>query len=66
VKRFGDQTLAYFGAVGVGGVDQRDSELHGPMQYRDGGCVIRRLAPYALPRDSHGSEAQAMHRQIPA
>lgn len=66
MQRFGDQTFAHFGAVRVRGVDQIDSELHRASQYGDRRGVIPRLAPHSLTRDLHGSEAEALHRQISA
>ena len=49
VQRLGDQDLAHVRAVGVGRVDEVDSEIDGPAQHGDGFVVVGRFAPDPLP-----------------
>ncbi len=66
VQGFADQALGDLGAVGVGGVDERDAELDGAAQNAAGFVGIGRLAPGAIADKAHGSVAEAMDREIAA
>jgi hypothetical protein len=63
VQRLGDQDLAGFRTVGIGGVDEVDAEFDGPQQ--QGPCLAGSAgSPDARSSDPHRAEAQAVHRQV--
>jgi hypothetical protein len=52
------------GAVGVGRVDEVDSQFHGAAQYANGLRPIRGLTPNSFARDPHRAESQARDAKI--
>src|SRR3954453_10947145 len=66
MERLRDQLLADVGAVGVGGVDQRDAALDDAAQKRPGGGRVGRRPPHAVSRDAHGAEAEPAHLEVAA
>ncbi len=66
VQRLGDQGLADIGPVGVGRVDEVDSQFDGAAQRRLGPLPVRRLAPDAVAGDPHRAEAQPVDGEVPA
>ena len=63
-ERFADEPLGDFGAVGVGGVDERDAKLDGAAQDAAAFFCVGRLAPRAVAHQAHGSVAEPVHGQV--
>src|SRR5580692_5258464 len=59
LQGFGDDFFADVGAVGIGGVDEVDTELDGAAQNSNGFGAIGRLTPDAVSGDAHGAETEA-------
>src|SRR3954452_12960052 len=66
VQGLADQVLGDIRAVGVGGVDQADTELDGPSQYADRLLTVTGLAPDALAREAHRAVAEPDDWQVAA
>src|SRR5207248_271142 len=66
VERLGDEPLAHLGAVGVGRIDEVDTELDGPVQHGDRFAWVARLAPNAPAGEPHGAEAETVDGQLAA
>ena len=66
VQRLADEVLGHERAVGVGGVDEVDPELHRAAQHGDRAVVVVRLAPAALAEDLHGAVAEAADLEVAA
>src|SRR2546430_2394486 len=64
VEGLGDQPFADLRTIGVGCIDQVDTELEGPAQDALALLAILRFSPDALTGDPHGAKAKAIHRQI--
>src|SRR6202161_4401456 len=66
VEGFGDDFFADVRAVGIGSVDEINSESDGAAKnfYRFGTIFV--LAPNSLAGDAHGSVAEAVDRKIAA
>jgi len=66
MQRLGDELLGDVGAVGLGGVDEVDTELGEPLEHGDGLVVVGRRSPDALAGDAHRAEAEAGDLEVPA
>src|SRR6267143_931883 len=64
MKRLGDETLANFGAVGIGGVDEIDSQLDRASQDCDRLGMIVRFSPDAIAGELHRAEAESVNGNI--
>jgi len=66
MQRFGDQPLAHRRAIGVGGVDEIHAQRQrAPQEFARLGRITR-LAPDALARNAHRTEAEAHYLQVAA
>jgi hypothetical protein len=63
-QRLRDQLLADVRTIGIGGVDEVDTELDGAAQKGDGAGGVGRRAPHAGPGDPHRAIAQAMDLEV--
>jgi hypothetical protein len=61
-----DETLGDLGAVGVGGIDEVDTQFDGSLEDFFGGLGIFGFAPDAFAGDSHGSVSEAMDGEVTA
>ena len=59
-QRLADQDLVHVGAVAVSGIDEVDSELHGPAQHLLGCLTVLGLSPDTVARQAHPTKAKAM------
>src|SRR5215208_5531503 len=66
MQRLGYQLLADVGTVGVGGVDEVDTEVDGSPQPRLRRLGIVRRSPAAVARDSHRAEAETPDLEVAA
>src|SRR5580765_761229 len=64
MQGLGNNFLTYVRPVGIGRVDEIDSQLHGSAKNPDCLIPILRFAPDSLARDSHRSKAQAIYLKI--
>jgi hypothetical protein len=64
VQSSGNDLFTHAGTVGVGGVDEIDSQFNCPPQDADGLAAIRGLAPNSFTRDPHRAESQPRDGQI--
>ncbi len=64
MKRFGDEAFGNLRAVGVGGVDEVDSQFNCPAQDAVAFGGIGGLAPGAFADQAHGAVAEAMDGKI--
>src|ERR1700719_4694498 len=64
MQRLGDETLANYGAVRVGGVDQIDSQLQCATQNCDRLNMIGRFSPDAGAGELHRAEPEPVNRNI--
>src|SRR5260370_21079617 len=64
MQRLGDQTLANYRAVGVGGVDQVDSQLDREPEDCDRLGMIGRLSPDAIAGELHCTEPESANWNI--
>jgi len=64
VEGLGDQPFADLRTIGVGRIDQVDTELERPAQDALALLAILWFSPDALTGDPHGAKAKAIHRQI--
>src|SRR5437868_11638387 len=64
MERLGEETLGNFGPVGVGGVDEIDSQLDRALQ--DGNCLgmVGRFSPDAGAGESHRAETEPANRDV--
>ena len=61
MERLAQEPLGRLGAVGVGGVEERHTELRGAAEKRTGGRGVGRVAPGAPSGQGHGAEPEARH-----
>ena len=66
VESFADEALGDFGAVGVGGVDEVDTEFDGTAENAAAFFRVAGLAPGAVSDKAHGSIAEAVDLEIAA
>ncbi len=66
MEGFGDEALGDFGAIGVGGVDEGDTEFDGTAQDTAGFCWVAWLTPGAFAYQAHGAIAKAVYGQVAA
>ncbi len=66
MERFSDEQFARLRSIGISGVDQVNPELDGATQHLKRIRAIGWPAPNAFTGDPHGSEAEAVHREIAA
>ena len=64
MQRLGDQTLANYGTVGVGGVDEIDSQLDRASQDCDCLGMIGRFSPDAIAGELHCTEPEPTNWNI--
>ena len=64
VQRFGDQHLADFGAVRIGGIDEQHPQLVGALQQVPRLAGIVGLTPDAFPGDAHRAESETRDAQV--
>ena len=64
MEGFSNLSFTHLWTVGISGIDEVYSQINDLAQQSAGGGGILRLAPNAWSRESHGTEAEAMHRQI--
>src|SRR6267378_3535596 len=64
MKRLGDETLANYRAVGVGGVDEIDSQLNRTPQDCDCLGMIGRFSPDAIAGELHCAEPEPANWNI--
>jgi hypothetical protein len=66
MQRLRDQPLAHVRSVGVGRIDEVDTELQRPLQHASRALRILRLAPNSRTCQPHRTEAEAIHAQVAA
>lgn len=66
MERFCDETFGNYGPVGVGSVDEIDSQLHSATQDRDGLGMIGRFSPDAIAGKLHCTEPDSANGNIAA
>src|SRR5579863_769122 len=66
VERLGDERLTHFWSVGVSRIDQIYPQFEGAAQDSDGFLLIGWWSPDTRARQAHGSEAEAIDRQVSA
>ncbi|MDT5245516.1 MAG: hypothetical protein QOD36_2892, partial [Mycobacterium sp.] len=66
MKRLGDEVLGNVGTVGDGGVDEVHAELDGATQHANAFVTVSGRAPYTVAGDAHGTEPQAVDREVAA
>ena len=66
MQGFGDQLFADVRAVGIGGVNEIDAELHSAAKNRDGGFAVLGRAPDAIAGEAHGAEAEPVDGELAA
>ena len=64
VEGLSDEFFGDVRAVGVGGVDEVDSQFNGAAEGSDGGGVIVGWSPDAFTGDSHGAVAETVHGEV--
>jgi hypothetical protein len=64
MQGLGDETFANFGAVGIGRVDEIDSQLQRAPQDCDCLRMIGRFSPDAIARELHCAESQPANGNI--
>jgi hypothetical protein len=66
VERLADELFADVRPVRVGGVDEVDAELDRAAQHRLRLVAVSRRTPDTVTGDTHGAEAEAVHRKVAA
>jgi hypothetical protein len=66
VQRLGDQLLGDVRPVGVGGIDEVDSQVDRPPKDTNRLAAIRWRTPHSFSSDPHGAEAHAIDGEITA
>src|SRR6202042_676138 len=61
-----NEVLRVFRSVGIGRVDEIDSDLAESLEHGDCGAVVCVRPPYPLARDTHGAVAQASDLEVTA
>ena len=64
MKSFGDETLAHFGAIRVGGVDEIDSQFHRAAQHCNRLGMIVRLSPDAVAGQLHCAKPESVNGNV--
>ena len=64
MQSFCNQQLACFWSVGVGRIDQIDTELDGASQNFEGVAAISRPTPNTLSGNAHRAKAEPVDRKI--
>jgi len=64
MEGFGDEFFGDVGAVGIGGIDEVDSEFDGAAESGDGGIAIGGRSPDAFAGDAHCSVAEPVHGEF--
>jgi hypothetical protein len=62
VQRLAQELLGHVRAVGVGGVEQVDTEIGRPAQHGHGACPVGGRTPYARAGEPHRAEAETVDR----
>src|SRR5579875_2174012 len=66
VERLSDQLFAHVWPIGVGGIDKINAQFDGTAQYRDALLLILWWPPDTWPRKAHGTETEAIDREVAA
>src|SRR6266446_1151747 len=66
MQRLGDETLGNYGPVGVGSVDEIDSQFHCTSQNVDRLGMIGRFSPNARAGELHRAEAESANANVAA
>src|SRR6478735_2487984 len=64
VKRFSNQVLTDFRAIGISGINEVDVQIQQALEHSLALCPIFGLAPYSLAGNAHGAVAQAIDGEI--
>jgi hypothetical protein len=64
MQGLGDETLTYARAIGVGGVDEIDSQLHRATQDCNRLVMIVRFSPDPVAGELHCTEPESVNRNI--
>src|ERR1700719_3549898 len=64
MQRLGDETLGDYGPVGIGGVDEVDSQLHRATQDGDRLVMIFGFPPDTVAGELHCTEAQSANGNV--
>src|SRR5438309_134638 len=64
MQRFCDETLGNYGSIGVGGVDEIDSQLDRAAKDCDRLVMVLRFSPDAIAGELHCAEAEPVNRNV--
>ena len=65
-ERFADQPFADIRPVGIGGVDEVDTQFDGAAQHGFGVFSIFRLTPHTVANNAHSAEYEAVEFEVAA